>query len=236
MHAPTWLTASCRAVRAAALDVSSVLKAAACLEARTDGCGDGAAGGDGERERPAGEDAAGEDMAGLSGADRFDRATPEAAATVTTTTAAAARMGLRARGRCADSSGSGPTGSSVASGSSGPGPAAGRLSAAIGRSSAAIGRSSAAIGSRRSGGNSGRARRRRPARIRWLVRCGPASATGAGQPAHRAGGPAPPAVPRRTGRSSGNGRPGSSRARWPALGPLPPGNSGRLAVALGGSA
>ena len=62
--------------------------------------------------------------------------------------------------------------------------------------------------------------------LRWPVRCGPARATAAGQPAHRAGGPAPPAVPRRTGRSSGNGRPGPSPARVASTRSTAAGSSG----------
>ena len=64
MHAPTWVTALCSAVRAAALEVSSVLRAAACWEAVTGAGGDEAADGDdsdgdGEETAGAGVDAAG---------------------------------------------------------------------------------------------------------------------------------------------------------------------------------
>ena len=48
VHAPTWLTALCSVVRAAALEVSSELRAAACSEARTGPGADDAGRTDGE--------------------------------------------------------------------------------------------------------------------------------------------------------------------------------------------
>ena len=52
-------------------------------------------------------------------------------------------------------------------------------------------------------------------------RAGGMRAMAAGQRVRRGGGPAPREVPRRTGRSSGSGRPGSCSAPWPAPGPPP---------------
>src|SRR6516165_10847658 len=113
-HAPTWVTAWCSVVRAAALDVSSVPRAAACWAASTAADGDDVVDtpvGDGERL--AGEDVV--DWAGdRAGADWFDRATPVTTATITAATAAAARAGRRARRRGLDGPGPAPSGSPVA--------------------------------------------------------------------------------------------------------------------------
>src|SRR5437763_10603694 len=124
VHAPTSVTALCSAVRATALDVSRVLRAAACWEAVTgpggDEGADGDAGdGDGDEAAGAGVDAAG---AG-AGADRPDRATPDTTAAATTTTAPAASTGPRAGSRRAHGSGSGPPGAPAAAGACGPGSA-----------------------------------------------------------------------------------------------------------------
>src|ERR1700722_14098998 len=120
------LTASCSAVRAAALEASSVLKAAACSEASTDG--------EGEGDAVALADAAGRAAAVLAGGECFDRATPDATPTATTTAAATTRMSLGTRWRGAEGSRSGPFGSSMALD---PVTGFGRGSAAAGTASAA---------------------------------------------------------------------------------------------------
>src|SRR5262249_35823466 len=119
VHEPTWVTALCSAVRAAALEVSSALRAAACWDAVTGADGDEAADaddGDGDGDGDGGEAAGGGGAAaGGAGAGRPDTTTPDTTAAAATTTAPAAST--RPRIRRPDGSGPGPSGSPTVEGS-----------------------------------------------------------------------------------------------------------------------